>query len=147
MAEGDTIAPGSSRHERQRLFLIDTFGLIFRAYHARARTGAPLMRTRSGLSTEAVYIFNNMLRKLVSTHRPDYVVAVFESLAPTFRDEIYEQYKANRTATPPELLQQVPYIRRLLDALRIPILEQERFEADDVIGSLARHSAAEGLDV
>ncbi len=130
-----------------RLFLIDTFGLIFRAYHARARTGAPAMRTRSGMATEAVYIFNNMLRKLLAEHHPEYVVAVFESLAPTFRDEIYDQYKANRAATPNELLQQIPYIRRLLAALGIAVIEHDRFEADDVIGALARCSAAKGLDV
>jgi DNA polymerase-1 len=130
-----------------RLFLIDTFGLIFRAYHARARTGAPAMRTRSGMATEAVYIFNNMLRKILAEHHPEYVVAVFESLAPTFRDEIYDQYKANRAATPSELLQQIPYIRRLLAALGIPVIEHDRFEADDVIGALARCSAAKGLEV
>ncbi len=130
-----------------RLFLIDTFGLIFRAYHARARSGAPAMRTRSGLSTEAVYIFNSMLRKLLEEHRPEYVAAVFESEAPTFRDEIFEDYKANRAATPPELLAQIPYIRRLLEALRIPVLERPRFEADDVIGALARRSTEQGLDV
>jgi DNA polymerase-1 len=130
-----------------RLFLIDTFGLIFRAYHARARTGAPAMRTRSGMATEAVYIFNNMLRKILAEHHPEYVVAVFESLAPTFRDEIYDQYKANRAATPSELLQQIPYIRRLLAALGIPVIEHDRFEADDVIAALARCSAAKGLEV
>ena len=130
-----------------RLFLIDTFGLIFRAYHARARSGAPAMRTQSGVPTEAVYIFHSMLRKLLDEQRPDYVAAVFESAAPTFRDELYAQYKANRPAQPPELTAQIPYIRRLLEALRIPVLEQDRFEADDVIGALARRSAAQGLEV
>jgi DNA polymerase-1 len=130
-----------------RLFLIDTFGLIFRAYHARARSGAPAMRTRSGLPTEVVYIFHNMLRKLVEDHRPEYVAAVFESAEPTFRDEIYADYKANRPPPPDELVRQLPYLRRLLEALRIPILEYPRFEADDVIGALARRAAGQGLDV
>jgi DNA polymerase-1 len=130
-----------------RLFLIDTFGLIFRAYHARARSGAPAMRTRAGLQTEAVFIFNNMLRKLLEEQRPDYLAAVYESLEPTFRDEIYQDYKANRTAPPEELTLQLPYIRQLLEALRIPILEYPRFEADDVIGALARRGAEQGLDV
>ncbi|HYM09194.1 MAG TPA: 5'-3' exonuclease H3TH domain-containing protein, partial [Bryobacterales bacterium] len=130
-----------------RLFLIDTFGLIFRAYHARARSGAPAMRTRAGLSTEAVYIFNNMLRKLIEEHHPEYIAAVFESAAPTFRDEMFAGYKANRAETPPELLQQIPQIRRLLEALRVPIIEQERFEADDVIGALARRAAGQGIEV
>ncbi len=130
-----------------RLFLIDTFGLIFRAYHARARSGAPAMRTRSGLPTEVVYIFNSMLHKLLEHHRPDYVAAVFESAEPTFRDELYAAYKANRPAPPADLHRQLPYVRRLLAALRIPILEYPRFEADDVIGALARRAAEQGLDV
>jgi DNA polymerase-1 len=130
-----------------RLFLIDTFGLIFRAHHARARSGAPAMRTRSGLVTEAVYIFNNMLRKILTEHHPEYAAAVFESSAPTFRDEMYAEYKANRSAVPDELMQQIPYIRRLLQAWRIPIIEHTGFEADDVLGSLARQSAEQDLDV
>src|ERR1700689_4732245 len=69
-----------------RLFLIDSFGFIFRAYHARARSGAPPMRTAAGISTEAVYIFHNMVRKLKSQHSPDYLAAIFESEGPTFRD-------------------------------------------------------------
>ena len=130
-----------------RLFLIDTFGLIFRAYHARARSGAPPMRTQAGLPTEVVYIFQSMLRKLVEDHRPDYVAAVFESREPTFRDEIYAEYKANRPPPPSELVQQLPYVRRLLAALRMPILEYPKFEADDVIGALARRGAEQGLEV
>ena len=74
----------------KRLFLIDTFGFVFRAYHARARSGAPPMRTRSGLATEAVYIFHNMLRRLLSAHHPDLVAAVFESEGPTFREQEFK---------------------------------------------------------
>src|SRR5947209_19145619 len=70
-----------------RLFLIDSFGFIFRAYHARARSGAPPMRTAGGISTEAVYIFHNMVRRLRSTQKPEYLAAIFESQGPTFRDE------------------------------------------------------------
>ncbi|MBV8842496.1 MAG: DNA polymerase I [Bryobacterales bacterium] len=130
-----------------RLFLIDSFGFIFRAYHARARSGAPPMRTSSGISTEAVYIFHNMLRKLKTQYKPEYLTAIFESLGPTFRDEAFAQYKANRSETPPDLLSQIPWIRKTLETLRIPILESDRFEADDVIGTLARRAAARGLDV
>ncbi len=130
-----------------RLFLIDTYGLIFRAHHARARSGAPAMRTRTGLPTEAVYIFNSMLGKLLEEQRPEYVAAIFESGAPTFRDELYTDYKANRQAMPQELSAQIPYIRRLLEALNIRILEQNRFEADDVIGALATRLADRGLEV
>src|SRR6516165_616991 len=81
---------------RPRLFLIDSYGFIFRAYHARARSAAPPMRTSAGLSTEAVYIFHNMLRKLVTTYKPEYIAAIFESAGPTFRDEAFADYKANR---------------------------------------------------
>src|SRR5947209_4497683 len=76
-----------------RLFLIDTYGFIFRAYHARARTGAPPMRTSTGLSTEVVFIFSNMLRKLTRTYEPAYMAAVFESLGKTDRETEYAEYK------------------------------------------------------
>jgi DNA polymerase-1 len=132
---------------RPRLFLIDSFGYIFRAYHARARSGAPPMRTKAGLPTEAVYIFGSMVRKLIAAHKPEYVAAVFESAAPTFREQDFADYKANRPETPPDLTEQIPYVRRLLDAMRIPVLEFDGFEADDVIGTIARRAAGEGVDV
>jgi DNA polymerase I len=130
-----------------RLFLIDSFGFIFRAYHARARSGAPPMRTAQGLQTEAVFIFHNMVKRIRNTFQPDYLAAIFESEGPTFRDEVFEAYKANRTETPPELLQQIPWIRKTLEALRIPVIEYPRFEADDVIGTLARLGAEQGIEV
>jgi DNA polymerase-1 len=130
-----------------RLFLIDSFGFIFRAYHARARSNAPPMRTSTGVATEAVYIFNNMLRKLARQHRPEYMAAVYESQEPTHRSEEFADYKANRVETPPDLLEQIPYVRRLLDAMRIPVLEYPGFEADDVIGTLARRAEAAGCEV
>ncbi|MEQ1887205.1 MAG: DNA polymerase I [Bryobacteraceae bacterium] len=130
-----------------RLFLIDSFGFIFRAYHARARSSAPPMRTAAGISTEAVYIFHNMVRKLRATQKPDYLAAIFESEGPTFRDEAFEAYKANRAETPVDLLEQIPWIRKTLEAMRIPVLEYKGFEADDVIGTLARKGADEGLEV
>ena len=129
-----------------RLFLIDSFGFIFRAYHARARSGAPPMRTAGGISTEAVYIFHNMVRKLVSQHKPDYLAAIFESEGPTFRDEAFDAYKANRTETPPDLLDQIPWIRKTLEAMRIPVIEFPKFEADDVIGTLSVQATKAGLE-
>ncbi|HEV3198207.1 MAG TPA: DNA polymerase, partial [Bryobacteraceae bacterium] len=131
----------------QRFFLIDTFGFIFRAYHARARSAAPPMRTSTGISTEAVYIFNNMLRKLSKQFDPPYVAAVFESGEPTHRVQEFAEYKANRAETPPDLLDQIPYVRRVLEAMRIPILEYGGFEADDVIGTLARLGEKAGYEV
>ena len=90
-----------------RLFLIDTFGFIFRAFHARARMGAPPMRTSTGVSTEAVFILHNMVKKLRQTYKPEYLAAVYESLGPSFRSEEFTDYKANRAETPPELLEQI----------------------------------------
>ena len=130
-----------------RLFLIDSFGFIFRAYHARARTSAPPMRTSAGLSTEAVYIFNNMLRKLSKSYAPEYIAAVFESGAPVARMAEFAEYKANRTEMPPDLGEQIPQIRRVLEAMRIPILEYPGFEADDVIGAIARRAEEAGTEV
>jgi DNA polymerase-1 len=130
-----------------RVFLIDTYGFIFRAYHARARMQAPPMRTTSGLPTEAVLIFNNMLKKLSKTFAPHYMAAIFESLGKTHREEEYAEYKANRSETPPDLITQVPYVERLLQALRIPIIQYPGFEADDVIGTLSRKAAEAGCEV
>ncbi|MBI2689245.1 MAG: DNA polymerase I [Acidobacteria bacterium] len=129
-----------------RLFLIDTFGFIFRAFHARARTGAPPMRTSTGVSTEAVFILHNMVKKLCQTYHPEYIAAVYESLGPSFRSEEFTDYKANRAETPQELLDQIPLVKRLLEALRIPVLEYERYEADDVIGTLATQARNEGME-
>jgi DNA polymerase-1 len=133
---------------------------IFRAYHAMARQRS--MSTKTGLPTAATYVFVNMLRKLREDFSPEYLAAVFDVAGPTFRDEQaeavttikkfdiktqafteveYKGYKANRSAMPEDLVQQVPYIRRALEAYRIPILEVVRFEADDVIGTLARKAA------
>ncbi len=131
----------------QRLFLIDAFGFIFRAFHARARSGAPSMRTSNGLSTEAVYIFNNMVRKLTREYQPTHVAAVFESGEPTHRLEEFAEYKANRAETPPELIEQIPHVRRLLEAMRIPVLEYPGYEADDVIGAIARREGSAGVEV
>jgi len=143
-----------------RIYLIDTMSFIFRAYHAMARQRP--MSTKTGLPTAAIYVFVNMLRKLREDFSPEYLAAVFDVAGPTFRDEQadavtsirkfdiktqtfteveYKGYKANRVAMPEDLAQQVPYIRRALEAYRIPILEVIRFEADDVIGTLARKAA------
>ena len=131
---------------------------IFRAYHAMARQRSG-MSTKGGIPTAATLVFVNMLRKLRDDFSPTYLAAVFDVAAKTFRSaqaeaitkvrkfdiktqtftEIeYKGYKANRSAMPEDLAQQVPYIRRSLEAYRIPIIELAGFEADDVIGTLAR---------
>jgi DNA polymerase-1 len=105
------------------------------------------MRTSAGLSTEAVYIFNNMLRKLAKSYAPEYIAAVFESGAPVARMAEFAEYKANRAEMPPDLGEQIPHIRRILEAMRIPILEFAGFEADDVIGAIARRAEQAGIEV
>ena len=133
--------------EKPKLFLIDAFGYIFRAYHARARSGAPPMRTRTGIPTEAVYIFHNMLRRLLAEHKPSHIAAVFEGEGPTLREQAFEQYKANRPEAPPDLTEQIPWVRKLLEAMRIPVLSVPGYEADDLIGTVARQAADSGWEV
>jgi len=139
---------------------------IFRAYHAMARQRP--MSTKTGIPTSATYVFVNMLNKLRKDFAPEYIAAVFDVAAPTFRDEqaagmptlrkydresgeykqvAYDGYKAQRVAMPEDLAQQVPYIRRALEIYRIPILEAAGFEADDVIGTLARLASAQSYAV
>ena len=131
----------------RRLFLIDSYGFIFRAYHARARTKAPPMRTTTGISTEAVFIFNNMIRKLGKSFEPEYMAAIFESIGKTKREEAFADYKANRAEMPQDLPAQIEYVRQLLGAMNIPILQFAGYEADDVIGSIAKRASQEGFDV
>jgi DNA polymerase-1 len=133
------------RHDPNTIFLIDAMSFIFRAYHAMARQRG--MSTRKGLPTAAIYIFVNMLRKLRDDFSPQYLAAVFDVAAPTFRDQQYKEYKANRSEMPGDLAQQIPYIRQALEAYRIPILEMPGFEADDVIGTLATKAVADGRHV
>jgi DNA polymerase I len=139
-----SVVPRSSG-DRDRIFLIDAMSFIFRAYHAMARQRG--MSTRKGLPTAAIYVFVNMLRKLRDDFSPQYLAAVFDVAAPTFRDQQYKEYKANRSEMPGDLAQQIPYIRQALEAYRIPILEMPGFEADDVIGTLATKAAAQGRHV
>ncbi len=136
-----------STSQAPRLFLVDAFGLIFRAFYGRARAAVPSMRTAAGLPTEAVYVFTNMLRKLVREHKPDYLAVVWEGEGPTFRDDAFEHYKANREAMPEDLATQLPLIRKLLDAMCIPVVKEDGFEADDSIGALAKQAAEHDVDV
>jgi DNA polymerase-1 len=166
---GPAVSAGQSAQSadtRGRVFLIDAMSFIFRAYHAMARQRP--MSTRTGIPTAATYVFVNMLNKLRNDFHPEYIAAVFDVAGPTFRDtqaatvtavrkfdiktqefkEVeYKGYKANRAEMPPDLAQQVPYIRRALSGFRIPILENPGYEADDVIGTLARLAAGQSHPV
>ena len=128
----------------KRLYLIDAMSYIFRAYHAPTpqRFASP-----TGVPTQAVFLFTNMLRKLLREHAPDYVAVVFESKGPTVRDQLFKEYKAQRPPTPDDLKAQIPYIFRLCQGMRLAVLQHEGYEADDVIGTLACRAAAAGLEV
>ena len=151
---------------REPVFLLDTMSFIFRAYHAMQRSRP--MSTRSGLPTAATFVFANMITKLRADFAPHYLAAVFDVSGAVFRDSkakeigtlrrwsskeqafietTYEGYKAQREAMPEDLARQLPYIRRSLEVLHIPILEAIGFEADDVIGTLARQAAEQGHEV
>ena len=151
---------------KQPVFLLDAMSFIFRAYHAMQRQRP--MSTRTGVPTAATFVFVNMINKLRRDFQPEFFAAVFDVSGAVFRDERarsmatvrkwniktqtfdeidYAGYKANRTEMPADLAQQLPFIRRALEAFRIPILQSEGFEADDVIGTLARQAAEQDHDV
>jgi DNA polymerase-1 len=127
----------------KKIFLVDAMGFIFRAYFApMARLNSP-----AGVPTKVPYLFSNMLRKLQKEHAPDYLAVVFDTKEPTFRDKLFDKYKAQRPPMPEDLSVQLPYVRRMCEAMRLPILEYPGFEADDVIGALSKQAAKKGLDV
>ncbi|HKN11691.1 MAG TPA: DNA polymerase I [Candidatus Binatus sp.] len=128
--------------ERKQLILVDGSGYIFRAFHA-----LPPMNTSRGLPTQAVYGFIRMLLKLLKDVRPSHIAIVFDSPKKTFRDDLFAEYKANRSEAPNDLIVQIPYIHRAVDAFRIKSLMIEGFEADDVIGTLAKRAAEEDFVV
>ena len=158
--------PAESKTAKPPIYLLDSMAFIFRAYHAMQRSRP--MSTRTGIPTAATYVFVNMINKLRKDFQPEYLAAIYDVGAPVHRNEMaaqmkdvkkfniktqqfetieYGGYKANRTETPPDLIQQQPYIRRALEAFRIPILYYEGFEADDVIGTLSHKLAALGHHV
>src|SRR3981189_1235628 len=158
--------PSSTPGAKPPVYLLDSMAFIFRAYHAMQRQRP--MSTRTGIPTAATYVFVNMINKLRKDFQPHYLAAVYDVGAPVHRNELatqlkdvqkfniktqqfetieYGGYKANRVETPPALIQQQPYIRRGLEAFRIPILYYEGFEADDVIGTLSCKLSALGHKV
>src|SRR6266478_4316547 len=129
----------------ERVFLIDSMSHIFRAFYAPMANRAAPLQTSKGQVTQAVFIFTNMLRKLLSDEKPKYIAAVFESGEKTFRHETFSDYKANRQQMPDDLASQMPYIKRLCEAYNVPMISVPGFEADDVIGALAMQAASKGL--
>ncbi|HYT74390.1 MAG TPA: DNA polymerase I, partial [Vicinamibacterales bacterium] len=132
----------------RRLFLIDGSSQMYRAYHAPVRTAeGGFLRNAQGRPTNAVYIFVTMLRKLFNEQKPEYIAASFDLPGRTFRDDLVSDYKANRAPMPDELAEQIPMVHAACEALGVPILTSERYEADDVIGTLTGKAAATGFDV
>src|SRR5262245_2785237 len=121
---------------------------MYRAFHAPVRTAeGGFLRNSQGRPTNAVYIFVTMLRKLLNEHKPEYIAASFDLPGRTFRDDLVDDYKANRRPMPDELAEQIPMVHAACEALGVPILTSERYEADDVIGTLAEKAAAAGFEV
>jgi DNA polymerase-1 len=127
----------------QKLFLVDAMAHIYRAFYA------PMLRMSGpgGIPTKVPFLFANILRRLLKDYNPEYVGIVFDTSKPTFRDKLFEQYKAHRQPMPDEMSVQLPYVRRLCEALRLPILELDGYEADDLIGTLSHQGAKKKLDV
>src|SRR5215208_2829360 len=133
---------------RPTVFLIDGSSQMYRAFHAPVRTAeGGFLRNAQGRPTNAVYIFVTMLRKLLTEHKPEYIAASFDLPGRTLRDDLVSDYKAKRAPMPGELAEQIPMVHLACEALGVPILTSERYEADDVIGTLAMKAAAAGLEV
>ncbi len=131
--------------QMKRVFLIDSMSHIFRAFFAPMGMRQEPMHNSKGQVTQAVFVFTNMLRKLIKDEKPDHIAAVFDTAAPTFRHESFEAYKANREEMPADLVSQLPFIIRVCEAFRIPILKFDGYEADDIIGTLAHKIKAKDM--
>jgi DNA polymerase-1 len=119
--------------DRPKLFLIDGSSYLFRAFYAIGH-----LSNSKGIPTNATYGFTQMLLKVLRDHRPDYLVVTFDLKAPTFRTKVYKEYKSNRPAMPEGLTPQIPYIKKIIEGYRIALLEMEGYEADDLIGTVAK---------
>jgi len=128
-------------NQDKRLFLLDAYALIYRSYFAFIRN--PRFNSK-GLNTSAMLGFTNTLEMLLSKEKPTHVAVVFDVHAPTFRHEMYEAYKATREEMPEDLQKAIPWVRKIIEAYNIPIIEKAGFEADDVIGTLAKKAEQEG---
>ena len=128
----------------EKVFLVDAYALIFRFYYAFI--GRP-MRNAAGVNTSAVFGFVKFLKDLILRERPHYLGVAFDPSGGNFRHELYADYKANRSETPEDIVASVPYIKQVLEAMRIPVLEIPGYEADDVIGTLSQKAAAAGYEV
>lgn len=130
--------------DRPTLYLLDAYALIYRAYYAFIRS--PRVNSQ-GLNTSAMFGFTNSLTDVIKNHKPTHIAVAFDISGPVFRNETYPAYKANREETPDDIKISIPYIRQIVEAFNIPILEMPGFEADDIIGTIAKRAEKEGFDV
>ncbi len=128
--------------QRERLILVDGSSFLFRAYHA-----VPPLTNANGEPTNAIYGVSNMLRKLIADYHSDYITVVFDAPGKTFRNELYDQYKAHRPPMPDDLRVQIAPLHKLIRAMGLPLIIESGVEADDVLGALAQHAEQQGLDV
>ena len=128
--------------QAKKLYLLDAYALIFRAYYAFIKN--PRI-TSKGLNTSAIFGFLLALEEVLQKHKPTHIAVVFDTPAPTFRHEMYKEYKAHRDETPEDIKKAVPYIKQLIEAYKIPVIDFPGFEADDVIGTLARKATERGF--
>ena len=126
----------------KKLFLLDAYALIFRSYYAFIKN--PRI-TSKGLNTSAIFGFLLTLEEVLQKQKPTHIAVVFDTPTPTFRHEMYSDYKANRDETPEDIKKAVPYIKRLIEAYKIPVIDYPGFEADDVIGTLAKKASEKGF--
>ncbi|HNT69836.1 MAG TPA: 5'-3' exonuclease H3TH domain-containing protein, partial [Syntrophorhabdaceae bacterium] len=129
----------NAEQKTRRVFLVDGNSYLYRAFYA-----TPHLSNSKGMPTNAVYAFISMIKKLMTAESPDRLVIVFDSKAPSFREEISKAYKAQRPPMPDNLSTQIPYVKKVIEAMGIPILEMEGFEADDIIGTIV--SGLRGYD-
>lgn len=130
--------------EQKKLFLLDAYALIFRAYYAFIR--AQIINSK-GLNTSAIYGFTTTLEEILRTESPSHIAVVFDPPGPTFRHTKFPEYKANREATPEDIKQSVPWIKKIIEAFNIPVVEVQGYEADDVIGTMAWKARDKGFEV
>jgi DNA polymerase I len=131
-----------SENTQKKLLLLDAYALIFRSYYAFIKN--PRI-TSKGMNTSAIFGFLLTLEEVLKKHKPTHIAVVFDTPTPTFRHEIFKEYKANRDETPEDIKKSVPYIKRLIEAYKIPVIDYPGFEADDVIGTLARKASEKGF--
>ena len=133
--------------DREHLFLIDGSGFIFRAYFAGMGSRRTQMTRADGTPTNAAYIYTRMLLKLIEDTEADYVAVIFDKARKTFRNDIYPDYKAHRPDPPEDLIPQFALVREATEAMNVPAVQMENYEADDLIATYATEAAEKGMDV